>query len=112
MNLDSARRGRHSIGMAIFETLAEARIRDWQRRGRPHAETAVQDLGAGTLEGQLLSEIIALLESARDESDAGVREHLRDEARKRRIQLMVLLEKSGRALAAKAIEERLAALVD
>lgn len=93
--------------MGIFDQLAEARIQDWIRRGRPHPEGVRGHVDGGSLEAQLLGEIIALRESARDEADDELRAHLLKEAGKREVQLFVLLERSGRPLAAKQLAERL-----
>lgn len=93
--------------MGIFDRLAEARIQDWTRRGRPHPKEVTEDLKGGTLESQLLGEIIALRQGAKAEPDDKARAHLLAEARRREIQLFVLLERSGRPLAAKTLAERL-----
>jgi len=96
--------------MGLFDQLAEARIQDWIRRGRPHREAVEGFVDGGTLEAQLLGEVIALKQAARSEPDEAARMHLQQEARKRQLQLSVLLERSGRPLAARALEERLAKL--
>ena len=89
----------------MFEGLAEARIRDWIRRGRPYPPNLSEHLQAAPLESQLLGEIIALRQSAHGEPDSDARAHLLAESRRREIQLWVLLERSGRPLAAKALAE-------
>ncbi|MDD9942712.1 MAG: hypothetical protein OXU20_16855 [Myxococcales bacterium] len=93
--------------MGIFDQLAEARIQDWIRRGRPHPKEVADELQGATLEAQLLGEIIALRQGARAEQDPEARAHLFTQARSREVQLSVLLETSGRPLAAKALSERL-----
>lgn len=62
------------------------------------------------MEAQLLGEVIALREAAAVEQDPAAGEHLRTTARNRELQLMLLLETSGRPLAARALAERLAAI--
>lgn len=93
--------------MGLFDQLAEARIQDWIRRGRPHAEQAEPFVDGGALEAQLFGEIIALGQAARAEPDDRARMRLLEEARKRQLQLSVLLESTGRPLAAQALAERL-----
>ena len=89
----------------MFEGLAEARIQDWIRRGRPHPPQVSAALHGGTLESQLLGEIVALRQSARVEPDNDLQSHLLGQARSRELQLLLLLERSGRPLAAKAMAE-------
>jgi hypothetical protein len=72
---------------------------------RGPARVGSEELQAATLESQLLGEIIALRQSARAESDPEARTHLLAQARTREVQLLVLLERSGRPLAARAMAE-------
>jgi hypothetical protein len=100
----------YAIAMDMFDRLAEARIRDWQERGRPLASPGATSLGeAGNLETQLLAEIVALRAEARTVGDAAQQSALRKRARELKLQLMVLLESSGRPLAARQIERNLQA---
>lgn len=104
--------------MPLFETLAEARIQDWIRRGRPHNPALAGLLDGPSLEAQLLAEIGALRSAARlqtelqsgSETESETRQALLTASRKRELQLMVLLESSGRSLAARAIAERIAGM--
>lgn len=94
--------------MDPFDKLAEAKIRDWQSRGRPAASpNAVSMVDAGNLESQLLSEIVKLRAQARASSDPDQQHALGQRARDLKLQLMVLLESSGRPLAAQQIERNL-----
>lgn len=102
--------GRYSHAVGLFDRLAEARIQDWIRRGRPHPKELATDLQGTSLEAQLLGEILALRQSASTEDRPDARAHLLREASKRQTQLFVLLERSGRPLAAKALADRLQAL--
>jgi hypothetical protein len=96
--------------MDMFDRLAEARIRDWQLRGRPVAPAGAASVGAAeNLETQLLSEIVKLRAEARATRDAAQQQALRQRARDLKLQLMVLLESSGRPLAAAQIERNLQA---
>jgi hypothetical protein len=96
--------------MGIFDTLAEARIRDWQRRGRPMGAPGDGPVGAaGNLETQLLGEIVKLRAQARASRDPAEQKALRKHARDLKLQLMVLLESSGRPLAASQLERNLEA---
>ncbi len=93
--------------MSMFDKLAEARIRDWQRRGCPNRKQALDSCGGGNLESQLLQEIVALRAAAKKEADERVRAEVLEQARKLKVQLVVLLERTGRPLAARKIEGRL-----
>lgn len=92
--------------MNPFEILAEAKIRDWIARGRP-AGNPLHDLSEGSLEAQLLREIAALTAMAEQTAEAAERTALRRRARDLRTQLLVLLEKTGRPLAARRVEQML-----
>lgn len=96
--------------MGLFDQLAEARIQDWIRRGQPSPEGVADHVKDGSIEAQLLGEIIALRQAAREEERPDAAEHLRKEANSRQLQLILLLERDGRNLAAQAIAVRLAAL--
>lgn len=93
--------------MDLLEKLAEAKIQDWIRRGRPRPQGITEALDGRTIESTLLGEIIALRQSARAEEDETARRHLLEEARKRETRLFVLLESSGRPLTARAWAARL-----
>ncbi|HET9954022.1 MAG TPA: hypothetical protein VFQ61_05945 [Polyangiaceae bacterium] len=100
--------------MAVaLDILAEARIRDWQRR-KASGECAVQSTGraaplahdAGTLQTQLLQRVLELLErAARAEPEE--RAKLDSTARELETRLMVLLEDEGLGLAARRIAAQL-----
>jgi hypothetical protein len=83
--------------------LAEAQIRDWQRRKEAGEVSAVASEGAGdSIESQLLRRIVELIErvARADEPD---RVRLEREARELEIRLMVTLEGNGLPLAARRI---------
>ena len=94
----------------MWEQLAEARVKDWIQRGSPMPKDVTGYVPPSTLESQLLEEIIALKDAVRAEVDVQARGHLRDEADKRELQLMLLLETTGRPLVAKLLAERLASM--
>lgn len=96
--------------MGIFEKLAEARIRQWQEQSRAEptqrahpATTPTTD----TLEVQLLNDIVALRERITTTTDDTERQALSKSARELEVRLMILLEQSGRPLAAQQLSERL-----
>lgn len=95
----------------ILSILAEARIRDWQRRKdagelAPVAHDPLEE--RQSLEGQLLREILDLLERAATASEAE-RQELHRRASELEIRLMVLLESNGLRLAARRIAAELRA---
>ncbi len=93
--------------MGVFERLAEARIRQWQAR-KPEDRVAH---GGGaqveSLEVQLLNDIVALREQIANAMEDATREGLSKTARELEVRLMILLEQSGRPLAAQQLSERL-----
>lgn len=91
--------------MGILDTLAEAHVRDWQRRGRPSTPGGV---GGPTpnLETQLFTEILCLREAAEAAEAADAARHRR-RALDLQVQLCALLERSGRPLAAQQLGERI-----
>lgn len=90
-----------------FEILAEARIRDWQRRKErgEHNTTTPNSMGE-SLEAQLLHQITELI-ARRSQSDPAERLRLDREARDLEIRLMVTLEGNGLPLAARRIAAEL-----
>lgn len=90
-----------------FEILAEARIRDWQRRkDRGELEAAAPDSVGDSLEAQLLHQITELIARI-PQSDPAERLRLDREARNLEIRLMVTLEGNGLPLAARRIAAEL-----
>jgi hypothetical protein len=96
--------------MDPFRLLAEARIREWL--SRPEAERAQIEADApapvAPLEVQLYDEALALYARARQTHDEDERRALLERAARVETRLMVLLEESGRPLAAQKLAERLA----
>ena len=100
--------------MADLHHLLEARIRDYHQRKakgelRPAPEGG-QAAGKQSLEGALLGEAQELRRQAESETREGAKAELLEQARRREIQLSVLLERSGRPLAARLLAERLASM--
>ncbi|GFO69495.1 hypothetical protein GMLC_30740 [Geomonas limicola] len=97
--------------MGIFDLLAEARIREWQERSpeekRQLAEHAVTITGDEPLEVQLFKEVIALRKAAQKEPESETKDAMLAKATKLQIQLMVVLEQSGRPLAAQKVAENI-----
>jgi hypothetical protein len=90
-----------------WEKLAEARIREWQARpadGR--CAPATSDSGP-PLELQLLEQALQLREQARATTDPAERSQLNQRSREAETRLLVLLERSGRPLAARRFAELL-----
>ena len=96
--------------MTHWEKLAEARIREWlERPARDRAGGAFAGGPVLPLELQLLEELLEL--HARTESaDATEAAALRRRASNLEIRLLVMLETSGRPLAAQRFAELLTAL--
>lgn len=93
--------------MDPWSALAEARIRDWQRRVDRGETTRQPPVRLESLEGQLLKEILRLrLMAQQAPSD---RPRLMREAENLRIRLMTMLE-SDRPLLAQMINAKLAYL--
>lgn len=90
-----------------FEILAEARIRDWQRRKEQGEIHPVASDSAGeSLEAQLLHQITELIARV-SQADPAERLRLDREARDLEIRLMVTLEGNGLPLAARRIAAEL-----
>lgn len=84
-----------------FSKLAEARIQEWNRRPASERQVASPEaLSLEPLEMQLLQDARALYARARSATDATEAERLRQEAAHLETRIMVLLEASGRPLAA------------
>jgi hypothetical protein len=93
--------------MDAWTALAEARIRDWQRRVERGETTRQPPVRLESLEGQLLKEILRLrLMAQQAPQDRG---RLMREAENLRIRLMTMLE-SDRPLLAQTINAKLAYL--
>jgi len=93
--------------MGVLERMAEARIRQWQER-RPEERTAHgSGLPTETLEVQLLNDIVALRDQITRATDDTTHQALTRTARELEVRLMILLEQSGRPLAAQQLSERL-----
>jgi len=98
---------------SIFEVMAEAKIRDWQRRvasGDPSATSSGEGTKVESWETQVFKEIIDLHAAARD-AEGEERARLLSKARDLRIQLMTALEKD-RPLLARTLAEKLWREVD
>lgn len=97
--------------MGWIDRLVEARLRDWERQVRegtappPPASTAL----APGLEVQLWQEVLALRALAAERTGAE-REEVLGRSRDRETQLWILLEGSGRPLAAARLQATLASL--
>jgi hypothetical protein len=85
----------------FLDQLAEARIRDWQRRVAAGEVSATEGLPlkGESWESQLFHEIVALRLAARESTDEAEAQALRDRAEGLRIQLMVALERDRPRLA-------------
>jgi hypothetical protein len=96
-----------------FRQLLEARIREYhQRRAKGELRPAPERTGGEPLETILMKKIRDLRKQAREARGTGDEEtrHARlEEAQRLETQLMVLLESTGRPLAAKLMAERLRA---
>lgn len=97
--------------MGIFDLLAEARIKEWQKRAPDQkdkgAEETLTITGPEPLEVQLFKEIIALHKSAHKATEQVERHELLSKASGLQTQLMVVLEQSGRPLAARQVTENI-----
>lgn len=97
--------------MGIFDLLAEARIREWLERSpeqkKKEAEEALTITGTEPMEVQLFKEILMLHKSADKTADQTEQHELLAKATKLQTQLMVVLENSGRPLAAQQVSENI-----
>ena len=93
--------------MADWEKLAEARIQEWLARPAPAAPRDTAG-SAAPLEVQLLEEARDLYEQARSCADAAGARAMRERAATIETRIMVLLEESGRPLAAQRFAQMLA----
>lgn len=96
--------------MDIFSKLAEARIREWQQRPEKEREAKAEGEGVNPapLEVQLFDEARALYAKAQKSADAAEAAELRERAARIETRIMVLLEESGRPLAAQQFARMLA----
>lgn len=93
-----------------FEILAEARIRDWQRRKNAgEVDTNPVEARGESMESQLLQRIVALTAQAA-QAQGEERSQLEKSAREVETRLMVILESNGLPLAARRIATELARL--
>ncbi len=92
--------------MTDWEKLAEARIQEWLRR-TPPARTSPPD-PIVPLETQLLDEALGLARDAFEQPDGPTRKALLRRATEVETRLLILLESSGRPLAAARVGELLA----
>lgn len=96
--------------MDFFSKLAEARIREWQQRPeKERAEAASEPLSIAPLEVQLFDEAKALYERARASGEPAERDAALAAAARIETRVMVLLEESGRPLAAQQFARMFAA---
>lgn len=90
-----------------WEILAEARIRDWQRRvAAGEAPQKTTPLEMQSIESMLFKEIVGLRLLARDTADADARAHLLQRANNLRIQMLIPLERE-RPLLARTLSARI-----
>lgn len=97
--------------MDIFSKLAEARIREWQQRPEKEKQAIAEQsesLQLAPLEVQLFDEARSLYTRARASTDPTEASALREAAARIETRIMVLLEESGRPLAAKQFAKMLA----
>jgi len=87
--------------------MAEAKIRDWQRRKERGEVRSVPEAQLEGLESQLYREVVSEREAAAAASDPAVKQAHLDRAEAVRIRLMVILEKGDRPLLREAFEELL-----
>lgn len=88
--------------MTLFDILAEAKIRQWQREGeKPGTPRTAPAFQAQNLETQLYQDIIGLTKQLEAEHDVKRRETLQRHIDQLTIRLLVLLENTERPLAAK-----------
>jgi hypothetical protein len=93
-----------------YRHLLEARIRDFrQRKLEGKTRPAPESTGGESLEATLMTEIRDLRKRAREAEDEAEKKSILGEAQKLETQLMVLLESTGRPLAARLIADRLRA---
>jgi hypothetical protein len=90
-----------------WEKLAEARIREWRARPAGQRCAPAASGSARPLELQLLEEALQLREQARAASDPVERSQLSQRSREAEMRLLVLLERTGRPLAARRFAELL-----
>jgi hypothetical protein len=98
--------------MDWLDQLVEARFKDWERRVREDTAPPPPEVSPTEAEGleiQLYREIVALRQIADERPAGGEREVALARARDLELQLRVLLERSGRPLAAARIAEALRA---
>jgi hypothetical protein len=87
--------------MTPWQRLAEARIREWQQKPAAERDSrATPDEPFAPLERQLLEEIIRLYHLAAAADRPGEAAALRRQAADHETHLMIILESSGRPLAA------------
>lgn len=95
--------------MGLFDRLAEARIREWQRERSPPQAAPPPDLRRSEepLEVELLKRILEWRARARETQDPNEKSSLLKRAAAAQTQLLVLLETTGRPLAAQRIAREL-----
>jgi len=93
--------------MSDWEKLAEARIREWLRRPPEDRSPRRPDDPCAPLETQLLDQALELSREARELPDGPDRKALLRQASAVETRLLILLESSGRPLAAARIAELL-----
>jgi hypothetical protein len=96
--------------MGIFDLLTEARIREWQERSpeqKKEAEESLAITGTEPMEVQLFKEIIMLHNLADKTTEQSEKKEILTKATKLQIQLMEVLEQSGRPLAAQQVSENI-----
>ncbi len=93
--------------MNPWRTMAEARIRDWQRRKERGEVRGVPEAQLEGLESQLYNEVVRERELAAAAATPAQRQAHRDRAEAARIRLMIILEKGERPLLREAFEELL-----
>lgn len=97
--------------MGVFDLLAEARIREWQQREPEQKKSGHDDTlavpGTEPMEVQLFKEILGLHKAAGKSPEQPDKQELLETAGKLQTQLMVVLEQSGRPLAARQVSDNI-----
>lgn len=100
-----------TVNMGFFDLMAEARIREWQQREPELTKSGFEDelviTGTEPMEVQLFKEILLLHKAADKSTEQSTQNEFLEKTRKLQTQLMVVLEQSGRSLAARQVSENI-----
>jgi hypothetical protein len=94
--------------MSNWERLAEARIQEWLQRPPQQRSSGSREPEALSLEAQLLDETLGLARDAAAEPEGPRRRALERAGAAVETRLLILLESTGRPLAAQRVAELLA----